>query len=80
MFKIMKKKNKLFPTCVLFFLACPLLEGNFPNRTGTFCPLMRGVRYFCQLLEVFYKGFVLILTGLLTSFRHLEVYDIRVIR
>ena len=31
------KINQLFPTCVLFFLACPLLGGNFhrdnPNRT-----------------------------------------------
>ena len=30
-------KNQLFPTCVLFSLVCPLLEGNFhrdnENRT-----------------------------------------------
>ena len=36
-FKIFKIKNKLFPTWVLFFLACLLLGGNFhrnnPNRT-----------------------------------------------
>ena len=47
------EKNHLFPTCVLFFLACPLLGGNFhrdnPSRTWNFCPLMRGARY----LEVF---------------------------
>ena len=73
MFKIKSfwKKNQLFPTCVLLFLACPPLGGNFyrdnPNRTWTFCPLMRGVRYFCPLFRsFFYKGFVLILSGLLT--------------
>ena len=39
MFKIksFSKKNQFIPTCVLFFLACPLLGGNFhgdnPNRT-----------------------------------------------
>ena len=50
------KKNQLFQTYVLFFLACPLLGGNFlgvnPNRAWTFCPLMRGVRY----LEGFLQG------------------------
>ena len=31
MFKIksFSNKNQLFPTCALFFLACPLLRGNF---------------------------------------------------
>ena len=52
------RKNQLFPTCLLFFLVCPLLEGNFhrdnPNRTWTFCPLMRGVCYFCPLFRGFF--------------------------
>ena len=53
------KKKTLFPTCVLFFLACLLLGGNFhrdnPNRIWTFCPLMRGVRYFCSP----FRGFLI---------------------
>ena len=55
MFKIKPfwKKKQFFPTCVLFFLASPLLEDHShrdnPNKTWTFCSLMRGVRY----LEVF---------------------------
>ena len=57
-------KKKLFPACVLFFLACPPLGSNFhrnnPNRTSIFCPLMRGVRYCCPLFRGLFKGFVLI--------------------
>ena len=53
-----EKKKKLFPTCVLFFVACPLLGGNFhrdnPNRTWTFCPLTRGIRYFYPLFRGFF--------------------------
>ena len=68
-----EKKNLLFLTCVLLSLACPLLGGNFHrdnlNRTWTFCPLMRGVRYF----RVFCKGFVLIFCDLLTFVYYLEV-------
>ena len=60
-FKILKakfilKKNQLFPPYVLFFLACPPLGGNFhkDNPNKTFCPLMRGVRYFCPLFRGFF--------------------------
>ena len=71
--KLFWKNNQLFPTCVLFLLACPPLVGNFqrdnPNRTWTFCPLIRSVRYFCPLFSGFFNGFVLILSGLLTFVR-----------
>ena len=58
MFKIvLLKKNQPFPSSVLFFLACSLLRDNFhrdnPNRTWTFCPLMRGAGYFCPLFRSF---------------------------
>ena len=42
----------------IFLLACRLLAGNFhrnnPNRTLTFCPLMRGVHYFFR----YFNGFL----------------------
>ena len=51
-------------TCVLFFQVCPLLGGNFykdnPNRTWTFCPLMRGVGYFCPLFRGLFIGISLV--------------------
>ena len=56
--KVIFKKSQWFPTCVLFFLACPLLGVNFDrdntNRAWTFCPLMRGVRHFCPLFTGFF--------------------------
>ena len=52
------KKSYLIPICVLFFLACPLLEGSLhkdnPNRASTFRPLMSDVCYFCSLFRVFF--------------------------
>ena len=62
----------MFPT---FFLAGPL--DNL-NKTLTFFPLMGGVRYFCPLFRGFLlEEFVLILSGLLTIVRYLEVSAIR---
>ena len=52
-----EKKSVISYLC-FFFLACPLLWGNFyrDNRNGTwaFCLLMRGVRYFCPLFRGFF--------------------------
>ena len=51
MFKIKSfwKKISYFQLVFRFFLACPLLGGNFhrdnPNRIWTFYPVMRDVRY-----------------------------------
>ena len=77
--KVILKNNQLLTTCLLFFLACPLLGDTFhwdnPKRAWTFCPLMRSVRHFYPLFRggLFHKAFVLILSGLLTSVRYLEV-------
>ena len=86
-FKIFKiksfwKKKQSFLTCALFFMDFPLVGCNFhrdnANRTWTVCLLMAGVHYFCLLFrDYFYKGFVLILSSLLTFVRYLEVSAIR---
>ena len=75
------KKNQFFPTGVLFILAYPLLGGNFyrnkPNRTWNFFPLIIVPAISVRYLEPFYKEFVLILSGLLTIVRYLDVPTIR---
>ena len=55
--KVILKKNKLFPTCVLFFLTFSLLGDDFhrnnPNRTWTFCPLWEVSAIDFRYLEIF---------------------------
>ena len=62
MFKIksFKKKRSYLLLVFCFFLFCPPLGGNFCrdnlNRSWTFCPLIRGFRYFYPLFRGFLQG------------------------
>ena len=83
MFKIKSfwKKIRYFLLVFCFFLPCPLLGGNFhrgnSNRTWTFCPLERGVHYFCPLFRSFSWGMCTNVASLLTFVRYLEMSAVR---